>query len=47
MNALCRLTANFDGRFELEEHWLLHEDLPRQFAQKRNVLLSDFDVSAS
>ena len=46
-NEVRRLTANFDGRFELEEHGLLHEDLPRDFAEKRNVLLADFDVAAT
>mmetsp|Transcript_2704 Transcript_2704/g.3708 ORF Transcript_2704/g.3708 Transcript_2704/m.3708 type:complete len:226 (+) Transcript_2704:410-1087(+) len=41
------VTANFDGSFELEEHWLLHEDFARNFAQERNILLADLDVASS
>ena len=39
------LTTNLDGSFKLQEHWLLHEDLSCDFTEKRNVLLSDFDIA--
>ena len=47
MESERKLTANFNGGLELKEHWLLHEDLPRDFAKERDVLLADLDIASA
>jgi hypothetical protein len=40
------LTADLDGRLQLQEHWLRHEDLTRLRAQPSNLCLREVDLLA-
>ena len=39
-------TADLNGCLELQEHWLVHEDLARACAETPNLQLSEIDLLA-